>query len=86
MELPVQAERALIAVRQRARSLRFEIRKACEQERWRLKVVYISDDADPSSPMEVQLGLLWSEDLEGLMDLKRRLEESSDAQRTVIHS
>ena len=49
--------------------VRFEVRKACEQERWRLKVRY-----EAAGGGEVQLGLLWSEDLAGLEDLRRRLE------------
>ena len=48
-----------------------EIRKACEQERWRLKVCW----APATGGAEVQLGLLWSEDLAGLEALKRNLEE-----------
>ena len=46
--------------------MRFEIKKACEQERWRLKMCY----ADGSGG-EVQLGLLWSEDLPGLEALRK---------------
>ncbi len=74
MELPPQAARALEAVRRKAQSMRFEIKKACEQERWRLKVVYVADDARTGQPVETQLGLLWSEDLAGLKELRRRLE------------
>jgi hypothetical protein len=73
MQLPEQAARALEAIRREGRDVRFEIKKACEQERWRLKVCYPS----PGGAGEVQLGLLWSEDLPGLEALKRDLEEES---------
>ncbi len=71
MQLPEQAVRALEVVRRDGRDVRFEIKKACEQERWRLKVCY----AAPGGGAEVQVGLLWSEDLAGLEALKRNLEE-----------
>jgi len=74
MELPEQAAKALSAVRAQGRELRFEIRKACEQERWRLKVCYVRVDPASGAQDEVQLGLLWSEDLAGLEALRRRLE------------
>ena len=54
--------------------VRFEIRKACEQERWRLKVCYAGPDG-----AEVHVGLLWTEDRDGLVALKRALEEESYA-------
>jgi hypothetical protein len=73
MQLPEQAVRALESIRREGRAVRFEIRKGCEQERWRLKVCY----ASPGGAGEVQLGLLWSEDLEGLEVLRRKLEEES---------
>ena len=71
MELPEPAVRALEVVRRGGRGVRFEIKKACEQERWRLKVCYVPR----TGTGEVQLGLLWAEDLAGLEDLKRTLEE-----------
>ena len=71
MELPEQAVRALEVVRRDGRGVRYEIKKACEQERWRLKVCYRTTN----SGGEVQVGLLWSDDLEGLEALKRGLEE-----------
>lgn len=71
MELPADAARALEAVRHAGRGLRFEIKKACEQERWRLKVCYRPDGSE--GDREVQLGLLWSEDLESLEALRQRL-------------
>ena len=72
MQLPEQAVRALEAVRRDGHAVRFEIRKACEQERWRLKVCYSAPGGG-----EVQVGLLWSEDQAGLEALKRQLEEES---------
>lgn len=68
--LPPDAARALEAVRRTAGDVRFEIRKACEQERWRLKVRY----RPPGAGGEAELGLVWSEDLAGLEALRRRLE------------
>jgi hypothetical protein len=73
MRLPEHAVRALEVVRREGRGVRFEIKKACEQERWRLKVCY----TPPVEGAETQLGLLWSDDLAGLEALKRRLEEES---------
>ncbi|HQR29526.1 MAG TPA: hypothetical protein PLL32_03885 [Anaeromyxobacteraceae bacterium] len=71
MDLPEQAAQALARVRREGRGVRFEIRKACEQERWRLKVCW----APAQGGAEVELGLLWSEDLAGLEALRRTLEE-----------
>ena len=70
MDLPPDAARALEVVRSTARLVRFEIRKACEQERWRLKVVYRAAGAGG----DAELGLLWSEDRAGLEVLQRKLE------------
>ena len=70
MQLPEQAVRALEVVRREGRGVRFEIRKACEQERWRLKVRYVAAGGG-----EVEVGLLWSDDQAGLEALKRKLEE-----------
>jgi len=72
MQLPEQAVRALEVVRRDGRGVRFEIRKACEQERWRLKVRYVAAGGG-----EVEVGLLWSDDQAGLEALKRKLEEES---------
>jgi hypothetical protein len=71
MQLPEQAVRALDVVRRDGRGVRYEIRKACEQDRWRLKVCYRTSKGGG----EVQVGLAWSDDLEGLEALKRSLEE-----------
>ena len=70
VELPEQAARALAAVRQKASTLRFEIKKGCEQERWRLKVCYRTASGEPES----QVGLLWCEDLPQLKKVRARLE------------
>lgn len=77
MDLPETAARALAAVRANAGRVRFEVRKACEQERWRLKVCYLPAGA-PEGALETQLGLLWSEDLEALEALRRRLESGQE--------
>lgn len=77
MRLPETAARALAAVRARPGTVRFEVRKACEQERWRLKACWLPAGA-PAGALETQLGLLWSEDLEGLEALRRRLESGQD--------
>lgn len=77
MDLPETAAKALAAVRARGGSVRFEVKKACEQERWRLKLCYLPPDA-PAGTSETQVGLLWSEDLEGLEALRRRLESGQD--------
>jgi hypothetical protein len=69
--LPPEAVEALAAVRRSGTVVRFEVKKACEQERWRLKVVY-APGGDPAA-MPVQLGLVWSEDRDGLRALARRL-------------
>jgi hypothetical protein len=78
MQLPEQAARALEVVRREGRGVRFEIKKACEQERWRLKVCYVATRASAGETKEVQLGLLWAEDLTGLEALKRKLEEEGE--------
>ena len=56
------AAEALEAVRRRGQNVRFEVRKACEQERWRLKVVYEQPDPESGELRTIQLGLLWAED------------------------
>lgn len=71
VSLPPEAQEALAAVLRNGRILRFEVRKACEQERWRLKVVYAPAGGDEAAP--IQLGLLWSEDRDGVRALARAL-------------
>ncbi len=77
MDLPETAAKALAAVRASGGNVRFELKKACEQERWRLKVCYRPPGAAAGTP-ETQLGLLWSEDLPGLEALRHRLEAGQD--------
>jgi predicted N-formylglutamate amidohydrolase len=81
VELPPDAEEALAAVRRSGRILRFEVRKACEQERWRLKVVYAPGGDGAALP--VQLGLLWSEDRDAVRALAARLRAEHGAGATV---
>lgn len=77
MDLAEPAAQALAALRSRAGRIRFEVKKACEQERWRLKACWLPDGAPPGT-LETQLGLLWSEDLPALEALCRRLESGQD--------
>jgi hypothetical protein len=69
VELPEEAARAVEAIRRNGQNVRFEIKKACEQERWRLKVLY--DRADPATgeTTTIHLGLLWSDDRAALVAL-----------------
>lgn len=73
VELTRDAAAALEAVRGKGRNVRFEIKKACEQERWRLKVLYETTDPVTGEEHTVQMGLLWSEDRAGLVALRDRL-------------
>jgi len=73
VELSEQAARALAAVRRKAGTLRFEIKKGCEQERWRLKVCYRTA-GQGTDEREIQVGLLWCHDLGELEALLTRLE------------
>jgi hypothetical protein len=71
--LPDDAVTALESIRRTGRNVRFEIKKACEQERWRLKVLYDVVDGDGLPPRTVQLGLLWSDDRLAVRALRDRL-------------
>jgi len=73
VELPVDAARALDAVRRTGQNVRFEVKKACEQERWRLKVLYDAADPATGETTTVALGLLWSDDKAGVTALCDRL-------------
>jgi hypothetical protein len=73
VELSREAVAAVEAVRRKGRNVRFEIKKACEQERWRLKVLYEATDPVTGEEHTVHMGLLWSEDHEGLVALRDRL-------------
>jgi hypothetical protein len=73
VELPDEATRALEAVRRTRRNVRFEVKKACEQERWRLKVLYDAADPATGETTTVHLGLLWSDDRAAVLALRDRL-------------
>jgi hypothetical protein len=78
VELPAEAVRALEAVRRNGRNVRFEVKKACEQERWRLKVLYDAVDPATGEVSPVALGLLWSDDRAGVVALRDRLADGGD--------
>jgi hypothetical protein len=71
--LPDDAVAALESIRRTGQSVRFEIKKACEQERWRLKVLYEVVDGDGAPPRTIQLGLLWADDRAAVCALRDRL-------------
>ena len=73
MFLPDDAVSALESIRRTGQNVRFEIKKACEQERWRLKVLYDVVDGAGGPPRTIQLGLLWSDDRAGIRALRDRL-------------
>ena len=60
-------------MRRTGQNVRFEVRKACEQERWRLKVLYEQPDPDSGELRTVQLGLVWAEDRSEVTSLRDRL-------------
>ncbi len=68
MELPDKAAEALAVLRRDGRPLRFVVDEICHTDRHRLSVRYRSADGD-----EVRLGLLYSEDRQGLEALGVRL-------------
>jgi hypothetical protein len=76
--LPDDAVAALAALRRTVRDVRFEVRKACEQERWRLKVLWLARDPETGVEERRELGLLWSEDHTGILDLRDRLVRGED--------
>lgn len=73
MFLPDDAVAAVESIRRTGQNVRFEIKKACEQERWRLKVLYDVVDGDGTPPRTIQLGLLWCDDLPAVCALRDRL-------------
>lgn len=73
MFLPDDAVTALESIRRTGQNVRFEIKKACEQERWRLKVLYDVVDADGAPPRTIQLGLIWADDRLEVRALRDRL-------------
>lgn len=72
--LPDEAAAAVEALRRTGQNVRFEIKKACEQERWRLKVLYDVVDEAGAPPRTVHLGLLWADDRAAVCELRDRLE------------
>lgn len=78
MNLPDHAAEALASVRRTGRNVRFEVKKACEQERWRLKVLYEAVDPRTGDESTVQLGLLWHDDPSAVMELEQRLARGED--------
>jgi hypothetical protein len=72
--LPDDAVTALESIRRTGQNVRFEVKKACEQERWRLKVLYDVVDGDDGAPARsIQLGLLWADDRAAVFALRDRL-------------
>ncbi len=78
VELTPEATRALESIRRSGRNVRFEVKKACEQERWRLKVLYDASDPATGETSTVHLGLLWSDDRAGVIALRDRLARGAD--------
>lgn len=68
MDLPEKAARALEVLRRDGRALRYGVEEVCHTGRYRLSVRYRAADGN-----EVRLGLLYSEDREGLEALLVRL-------------
>jgi hypothetical protein len=68
MDLPEKAARALGVLRRDGRALRYTVEEVCHTGRHRLSVRYLADDGN-----EVRLGLLYSDDREGLEALRGRL-------------
>lgn len=71
MDLPEKAARALEVLRRDGRALRFGVDEICHSRRYRLSVRYRGSDGD-----EVRVGLLYSEDREGLEALGLQLTAS----------
>jgi hypothetical protein len=71
--LPDDAVTALKSIRRTGENVRFEVKKACEQERWRLKVLYDVVDGEGVPPRTIQLGLLWADDRAAVCALRDRL-------------
>jgi len=74
MDLPEKAARALEVLRRDGRALRFGVDEICHSGRYRLSVRYRGSDGG-----EVRLGLLYSEDREGLEALGVRLRAPAGA-------
>ena len=76
VELPDQARRALDALEESARDLRFEVAEICHSGRWRLSVHYRDGRVGAAGAGELRLGLLYSSDRDGLLGLRQRLAEA----------
>jgi hypothetical protein len=84
VELSDQARRALARLRESARDLRFEVAEICHSGRWRLSVHYRAGYPGAPGTDEFRLGLLYSSDREGLVELGQRLAEAeAEAGRTA---
>lgn len=81
MDLPDQARRALERLRESARDLRFEVAEICHSSRWRLSVHYRAGYPGGPGTDEFRLGLLYSSDREGLVELRERLAEAEAGRR-----
>jgi hypothetical protein len=68
MVLPEKAAAALAVVRRDGQDVRFEVKKGCEDPRYRLSVRYRSREGN-----EIRLGLLYSEDRASLLALLDKL-------------
>lgn len=74
MDLPEKAVRALEVLRRDGRALRFGVDEICHSRRYRLSVRYRGEDG-----ADVRLGLVYSEDREGLAELGDRLHAEEGA-------
>jgi hypothetical protein len=68
MDLPERAARALEVLRRDGRALQYRVEEVCDSGRYRLSARYRAADGD-----EVRLGLVYSEDRDGLEALRARL-------------
>ena len=74
LTLPPQAARALEVARAEGQDLRYVVLEHCHTGRHRLSVRYVVPDRQGGPPRDVNLGLLWSEDLAALTALRDALE------------
>jgi hypothetical protein len=73
LTLPPQAAHALEVARAEGQDLRYVVLEHCHTGRHRLSVRYVTPDRQGGSPRDVNLGLLWSEDLAALTALRDAL-------------
>jgi hypothetical protein len=76
LTLPPQAARALEVARAQGHDLRYVVLEHCHTGRHRLSVRYVVADPQGGAPRDVNLGLLWSEDLAALTALRDALAAS----------